>query len=296
MQPSESDIECYSYGMCHAHAIASVAAHGGSFIVFTDPDEIFWEGEDGDDDLYAVIHVMSVHDTPQGQVARDVYGDVPLDAALDIIRDRFERDVLLTDDVLDASGITDLTDLEDDGSRPLCALDANDLIEVSKLSTVKDIPMLKLIDGPSNTRISYTYRDADNYAVARDVVLKGLPGKDDLAKISEKLSNMGGELNVGELGYFVPGQIGLPDLQNDFIGGQSAWIEERDTPFHMIDDISPTTLPADADMPRFAELVSKISEVTWDEGYRPPFYGDMAARRQRMVEQESEAQEPSFDM
>ncbi|MFG6080316.1 hypothetical protein ACEUZ9_000866 [Paracoccus litorisediminis] len=73
---SEIEIETYMRGECHIHAIAAVCAHGGHFAICYDyADEEFF-----DDDGEAIappIHVWSIHQTPDGTIARDVLGDIP---------------------------------------------------------------------------------------------------------------------------------------------------------------------------------------------------------------------------
>jgi hypothetical protein len=81
---------------------------------------------------------------------------------------------------------------------------------------------------------------------------------------------------------FVPGQIGLPDLQINFNEGMTFWDDERDHPFHEIDEVAPVdTLPAGTMVLNsmtardLAEAAAGI--LSWDAEYRPDFHGAMAA-------------------
>lgn len=76
--PDEATVDTFMRGGCHAHAVASVRLHGGHFAICYDDSEPYYESEDGDDDVSSVQHVWSVHETPSGLIARDVFGDVPL--------------------------------------------------------------------------------------------------------------------------------------------------------------------------------------------------------------------------
>lgn len=53
-----------------------------------------------------------------------------------------------------------------------------------------------------NTRMCYLYRDANNYKVHNEVILKG-------AISAEQISSIIGCLNEGE--FFVPSAVGLPE-------------------------------------------------------------------------------------
>lgn len=67
----------YMSGACHIHALASQSLHGGHFAALLDFGDPF--GVDDDEcDIPAVWHVWSVHETPEGLMARDVTGDVPV--------------------------------------------------------------------------------------------------------------------------------------------------------------------------------------------------------------------------
>ncbi|MFX4300014.1 hypothetical protein [Pseudosulfitobacter pseudonitzschiae] len=81
----------YGCGLCHVHAIAAARYHeagNGRFLVIEDHDEICWSSEhDPDDYIPAVLHVYSLHPTPQGLVARDILGDRVAEDAEEECRD-----------------------------------------------------------------------------------------------------------------------------------------------------------------------------------------------------------------
>jgi hypothetical protein len=56
-----------------------------------------------------------------------------------------------------------------------------------------------------NTRLSYLYRDACNYKKFNDIVISGM--------IEEKRI----ELLLKDKLFFIPSEVGLPDLQGDFL-------------------------------------------------------------------------------
>jgi len=120
--------------------------------------------------------------------------------------------------------------------------------------------------------VSYTYRDADNYRTSLAVAL---PGEADSKAVDDLFGRLDAE------GGFVPGQVGLPDLQMNFNEGMTFWDEERDHPFHEIDDISVVSAVPPGTMVlnslSATDLIENVAAVTaWDDAYRPDFHGAMA--------------------
>jgi hypothetical protein len=120
--------------------------------------------------------------------------------------------------------------------------------------------------------LGYTYRDADNYKVSLQVAVPGELSDQDVNRLLVRLADGEG---------FVPGQIGLPDLQMNFNGGITYWDEERDHPFHEIDDITVVERAPNGSMMlnslTAADLLDKaLGVIQWDEDYRPDFHGAMA--------------------
>lgn len=65
-----------------------------------------------------------------------------------------------------------------------------------------------------NTALSYLYRDADNFKQSKVVILEGELAEGMLERIISSAKDDGDQ--SGNPGYFIPGQVGLPDLQNQF--------------------------------------------------------------------------------
>jgi hypothetical protein len=134
-----------------------------------------------------------------------------------------------------------------------------------------------------NTRVSYQYRDADNYKVGRDVVFSGEISPWDLKLIA---------LCLDEGEYFIPGAVGLADLQDSF-GAASRWDPERDHPYHEITGIELTDDEPTDELVRsigeFANhmadhgLLGLASKSGWDDAYKPSFYPEMRDRHRAHV-------------
>lgn len=70
-----------------------------------------------------------------------------------------------------------------------------------------------------NTKITYMYRDADNFKTYNTVILSGMLTEAGLLQISSKFE-------MGE--DFIPSQVGLPDLQITLggdLGSDHVWHE-----------------------------------------------------------------------
>lgn len=134
---TENECRLYGHGLCHVHAMAAVRLHGGGFLIVTDPEEVFWSHpEDADLDQIAVIHVYSVHDTPAGPVARDIFGDRPLEAAAEEARERYDCFVVDTDLTSDLDDLMDLVDVEGTEEKPLLAITDEQITEALELDSV----------------------------------------------------------------------------------------------------------------------------------------------------------------
>lgn len=135
---TESEQELYGYGLCHVHAMAAVRLHGGGYLIVTDPEEIVWHHpEDADLDQVAVVHVYSVHATPAGPVARDVFGDRPLEAAADEARERYACWVVESDLTDDQDDLLALVDSDGECERPLSEFSEADVLAALAVETVK---------------------------------------------------------------------------------------------------------------------------------------------------------------
>lgn len=149
-----------------------------------------------------------------------------------------------------------------------------------------------------NTRFLYQYRDTANYKTIHEIIFAGAITEAECRSLTENLDPCDGDA----LGDFIPGQIGLKDLQASFYehpvkvaeflsnagGTESEGVADLlrsmrktkplwwpdDGPFHellMIDHVSQD--PTD---PRpVSEIAKIISNAKWDGDYRPPFHAEM---------------------
>lgn len=118
--------------------------------------------------------------------------------------------------------------------------------------------------------LGYQYRDADNFkAGERPFILNDLTEL-GVARLEELLQR-----------DFIPGLIGLRDLQNDFNEGRTFWDNERDHLLHEFLGLDVTESPLRNDAIEYkasqvlAALEGQIAKG-WDETYRPPFFEKMA--------------------
>lgn len=109
--------------------------------------------------------------------------------------------------------------------------------------------------GP-NTIISYMYRDASNYKQFRDVCIAGRITRDQLDRFV---------LDLDEGFRFVPGQVGLPDLQGEFDDG---WDYELDHPYHELLEISYTDAAPNSTLTA-AALADALATTEWNALYDP---------------------------
>ena len=156
-----TQIEQYTQGQCHVFAIAAQIQHGGSFLVAWDTNEVHWFDEDGEPEIYKVLHVFARLNAPDGSlVIRDIHGDRPED--MTAIRDELAiRYGLWADDI----SLEEVTPLElqtlisdefgtiaedlkvehpldgiDHDDRPLENYGPSDLLEAHWLDEVKAVP------------------------------------------------------------------------------------------------------------------------------------------------------------
>lgn len=122
-----------------------------------------------------------------------------------------------------------------------------------------------------NTRLIYSYRDASGYQQSEEIILAGeLSLQQDL------------QPSLYEQEFFIPDQVGLPNLQGrfeDFPG-------EDDHPWHTIGEVSLTddapTVQVSAD-----EIRQRFRSVSWDAGR------DVTTRRVRHLYQHQSASQLS---
>jgi hypothetical protein len=129
-----------------------------------------------------------------------------------------------------------------------------------------------------NTVIWYMYRDADNYKAGGRAILEGTLTRAQKQAIEAKLD---------EEKYFIPGQVGLADLQDSFVGCESEWNPDRDHPWHTLSSIEETDLSPTVDMSA-EDLAGRFAAVEWDESYLPPFHAVMEKRYNDRIGREAE--------
>lgn len=113
-----------------------------------------------------------------------------------------------------------------------------------------------------NTKISYLYRDADNYKKVNECVIAG-------ALTAEQICAIKACCDMGE--YFIPSQVGLPERRFDRYDPavDHCWFELDEDSFS--ETIEPPTVALTA-----AELVNRFEECrnNWqDEAYTPQMGG-----------------------
>ncbi len=142
---------------------------------------------------------------------------------------------------------------------------------------------------PVSTILSYFYRDHSNSKVGASVVFA--PERAPRLYLAQALTRACC-LHLGTA-CFVPGQVGLKDLQGSFLGCEHIWDPAIDHAFHEISGLSWSRVATPSDRRTFSEFVDNcielaLARVGWDESYRPPFYEELRAnfeaRRQRDIE------------
>jgi hypothetical protein len=108
-----------------------------------------------------------------------------------------------------------------------------------------------------NTRIRYHYQDEANFEAKHEVILKG--------EISEEQTQLL-KSHLYDEKYFIPGQVGLPDLQHIL----KDWVDSSDHPGHTFIAISSTQRPpSQEDSCTIDEFVEIFLSAQWDKDYRP---------------------------
>ncbi len=124
-----------------------------------------------------------------------------------------------------------------------------------------------------NTRLSYCYRDASGYQQSEEVILAGeLSFQQDIQPY----------LYEGE--FFVPDQVGLPNLQGRF----EDFPNEDDHPWHTIVEVSLTDEAPTAQITA-DEMLQRFRSVEWDAGR------DVTARHARHLYQHQSSTRPPLN-
>lgn len=130
-----------------------------------------------------------------------------------------------------------------------------------------------------NTRLSYMYRDADNYKTGASVIFSG--GSRNCDHLKQLILAFD---RSGDNPCMIPGQIGLLDLQDSFEGCESYWDPESDHPWHEVTAIEPVSASMwpPTDSRTILEFSAQVRAVAlgsgWNEDYKPPFYAEMTSR------------------
>jgi hypothetical protein len=136
----------------------------------------------------------------------------------------------------------------------------------------------------ANTDFTYQYRDASDQKITMTIVMEGSLTREELKRLKSSFK-------AGVL--FVPGQVGLMDLQNSFRGRKREWDPDYDYPYHTIDGIfTRSKAPPTQGAPKAADLLARFEAVEWDDNYKPPFYEEMKARYDARIAGE-EVEDPS---
>lgn len=122
--------------------------------------------------------------------------------------------------------------------------------------------------GGANTFVHYLYRDGSNYKSPGVVRLRG---RVDYDLLRAALSNLDEGI------YFVPGQVGFPDLQGR-LTAYDGWTDD-DHPFHELRGVEfADGVEGALDPDRIAdEVFEAIRDAEWEWGYRPEVAGPSPA-------------------
>jgi hypothetical protein len=113
------------------------------------------------------------------------------------------------------------------------------------------------------TRLSYRYRDGGNNKTGSSVLFRGKITFEELQTLFRRMDTEFAE-------SFIPGQVGLRDLQGQFAAG---WDDELDHPWHELVSVELTTggpKGDDAEDTRsISDFVAEVAKVEWDNSYKP---------------------------
>lgn len=130
MSASEAEIELYTRGSCHVLALAFERRFSNGFVLVTDPEEIYWEGDGETDDIPAVLHVYALD---EAGTAWDALGPRPIESIEAHVRELFPdaRSVSL-DRLPDTESLLAYVDRDDMADRPLHEVTEADIVEAAE--------------------------------------------------------------------------------------------------------------------------------------------------------------------
>lgn len=120
------------------------------------------------------------------------------------------------------------------------------------------------------TIVHYQYRDGSNYKASGVASFAGAASEAQKLRLVAALADLDGDR------FFIPGQVGLLDLQDSF-GVESCWDPDEDHPWHSIEEIV-TGLGEPSDPRDIETFIQACEGAAWDPGYLPPFHDAMAER------------------
>ena len=107
-----------------------------------------------------------------------------------------------------------------------------------------------------NTKISYLYRDADNYKVHNECVVEGELTKEQIQSILDCC-------DMGE--YFIPSQVGMPEKKFDEYDAEAdhCWFEISEDGFERTDQPADIPLTAEKLVENFTVRKGKWDDTEW---------------------------------
>jgi hypothetical protein len=158
----------------------------------------------------------------------------------------------------------------------------------------------------ANTLFTYMYRDGDNFKQIHAVVFAGGVTDDMRRRIMMAATLPHQSIDDDTEGFFIPGLVELPDLQNRFGAIEAKildamapdmtdamkatleglverarlekpqWNDERDHIWHEIIDIKQVNANPTVES-TIEAFVTAMEGAIWTESYRPPFYDETVA-------------------
>lgn len=130
MSLSDAEIDLYTRGSCHVLALAFERRFSNGFVLVTDPEEIYWEGDGETDDIPAVLHVYALDESG---IAWDALGPRPVEAIEAHVRELFPdaRGVSL-DRLHDVESLLAYVDQDELADLPLHSVTEADIAEAAE--------------------------------------------------------------------------------------------------------------------------------------------------------------------
>lgn len=136
-----------------------------------------------------------------------------------------------------------------------------------------------------NVMVELMYRDASNFKAHGEAVIAGPVANPGILALLHHAADH------EDNDFIIPGQIGLPDLQNSFNEGQAQWDDDRDHPWHelhavfLTDDEPTVEITWPVLQEKLVDFI--VGKDKWNENHRPDGYEDMVKRRSEAVKAEN---------